>query len=202
MADQFRIAPVEPDQLKEIEDSAPEDLQQHLDLIKGGLDTVPELSEDMIYSAVTLRTLALKPELFRTWFLTEHYSIKQGELPTELKELLAAIISWEIEGEETPACTPYHEAAAQYEGLDAEMIELIREYEDSNDQLDDFEREIIDLGLKIVRDPQAVGDEDIESVREYGVTDEQLVELLSTALITQNLASVNQVFNLVEGADQ
>lgn len=202
MVDQFRIAPAEPDQLKEIEDSAPEDLQQHLDLIKGGLDTVPELSEDMIYSAVTLRTLALKPELFRTWFLTEHYSIKQGELPTELKELLAAIISWEIEGEETPACTPYHEAAAQYEGLDAEMIELIREYEDSNDQLDDFEREIIDLGLKIVRDPQAVGDEDIESVREYGVTDEQLVELLSTALITQNLASVNQVFNLVEGADQ
>lgn len=202
MVGQFRIAPVEPDQLKEIEDSAPEDLQRHLDLIKGGLDTVPELSEEMIYSAVTLRTLALKPELFRTWFLTEHYSIKQGELPTELKELLAAIISWEIEGDETPACTPYHEAAAQYEGLDAEMIELIREYEESNDQLDDFEREIIDLGLKIVRDPQAVSDEDIEGVREYGVTDEQLVELLSTALITQNLASVNQVFNLVEGADQ
>jgi alkylhydroperoxidase family enzyme len=202
MENQFRVTPAEPEQLKQIEDSSPESLQRHLDLIKGGLNTVPELSEDAMYSAVTLRTLALKPDLFRTWFLTEHYSIKQGELPTELKELLAAIISWEIEGEETPACTPYHEAAARYEGLDTEMIELIRGYEEGNEQLNSFKRDIIDLGLELVRDPQAITDEDIKQVREHGVTDEQLVELLSTALIAQNLATVNQVFNLFEGADQ
>lgn len=202
MSTQFRITPAEPDELRRIEDSASEDLRRHLDLIKGGLDSVPELSGEVMYSAVTLRTLALKPELFRTWFLTEHYSIKHGEVPTELKELLAAIISWEIEGEETPACTPYHEAAAQYEGLDPEMIELIRGYEESNEQLDSFERAVIDLGLASVRDPASVGDEDIERLREHGVTDDQLLEILSTALIAQNLASVNQVFNLVEGADQ
>jgi alkylhydroperoxidase family enzyme len=202
MGNQFRITPADPETLREIEDTAPEDLQRHLDLIKDGLETVPELSGDAIYSAVTLRTLALKPELFRTWFLTEHHSIKQGELPTKLKELLAAIISWEIEGDETPACTPYHEAAARYEGLDPEMIGLIWDYEASSDQLDPFERAVIDLGLKVVRDPKSVEDEDIERLREHGITDEQLVELLSTALIAQNLATVNQVFNLVEGADQ
>ena len=105
---------------------------------------------------MTLRTLALKPDLFRTWFETEHYSVKQGELPTSTKELLAAIISWEIEGEETPACTPYHEAAAKYEGADSETLKVVKDYEANRDMLSPDDRQLIDFGLKVAFQTQAI----------------------------------------------
>jgi len=95
----------------------------------------------------------------------------------------------------------FYNKSVRFEGLEADKIELIRNYEDRKDSLAEMERDLIDLGLKSALMPREVEDEDIEQVRRHDVTDNQLVELISTALIAYNLAAVNQVFNLVEGAD-
>ena len=104
MSTPFRITPAAPDELRAIEDAAPPALKAHFDLIKQGLEAIPGVPGEAIYGAVTLRTLALRPELFESWFLTEHFSVKHGEVQSSVKELLATVISWRNEGDETPTC--------------------------------------------------------------------------------------------------
>lgn len=203
MESPFRIVPADPSTLEKVEENASEPLSTHLDLIKDGLEELPGVPREALYSAVTLRTLALKPELFRTWFETEYYSVKEGELETSTKELLAAIISWKIEGEETPACAPYHEGAARHEGADPEALEVVQDYESNRDALGRDARKIIDFGLKVAFETDEITDAEVASLKsDLELSDGALVELVSTSLIASNLASVNQVFDLVEGADQ
>jgi alkylhydroperoxidase family enzyme len=195
----FRIVPADPEALRAIEADAPPALQEHFDLIKKGLEAIPGVPGDAIYGAVTLRTLALKPELFRSWFLTEHYSVKHGEISSSTKELLATVISWINEGDETPTCAPYHEGAARFEGADEAAILGARDWAKTRESVDPEVRDLVDFGVKVAFEPKAVTDEDVERVRAYGLSDAGLVELVSTALIAYNLSALNQAFNLIEG---
>lgn len=199
MSTPFRIQPAAPDALREIEDSAPPALKAHFDLIKQGLEAIPGVPGEAIYGAVTLRTLALRPELFESWFLTEHHSVKNGDVATSTKELLAAVVSWRNEGDETPTCAPYHEGAARFEGADEAAIAGASDWETTRLRLPAEVRDLVDFGVKAAFAPRDVTDEDVELVRGYGLSDAALVELVSAALIAYNLSALNQVFNLVEG---
>lgn len=196
----FRIQPAPPEALRAIERTAPEPLKHHFALIKKGLEAIPGVSGNAVYGAVTLRTLALKPDLFRSWFLTEHYSVKHGEIATRTKELLAAVVSWMNEGEETPTCAPYHEGAARFEGLPEETIAIARDWEGRRGEVGETERTIVDFGVQAAFHPTSVTTEDVERVRALGISDAGLVELVSAALIAYDLSALNRVFHLVEGA--
>lgn len=195
----FRITPADPDAVRAIEDDAPADLQTHFGLIRDGLEAIPGVPGEAIYGAVTLRTLALKPELFRSWFLTEYYSVKQGEIDSSTKELLATAVSWINEGDETPTCAPYHEGAARFEGAGEQAIESTRDWQAGRETVDSDVRTLVDFGIKAAFQPTAITDADVENVRALGVSDAGLVELVSSALIAYNLSALNQVFNLIEG---
>lgn len=197
---QFRITPASPEALHSLEDTVPPELKEHFDLIKGGLEAIPGVPAEAFYSAVTLRTLALKPDIFKSWFLTEYHSAKQGEVPSSHKELLATLVSLEIEEDETPACGPYHIGAARFEGADEDTIRGVTDFRTNRDQLPEELRVFLEFGLKAATKPKEVTDADVERIRGYGYSDEALVEIVSTALIAYNLASLNQVFNLEEGA--
>lgn len=199
MSTPFRIQPAAPDALREIEDTASPALKAHFDLIKQGLEAIPGVPGEAIYGAVTLRTLALRPELFESWFLTEHHSVKNGEIAKSTKELLAAVISWRNEGDETPTCAPYHEGAARFEGAEEAAITGTRDWDAVRLELPEEVRDIVDFGIKAAFAPRDVTDDDVEHVRRHGLSDAALVELVSAALIAYNLSALNQVFNLVEG---
>jgi alkylhydroperoxidase family enzyme len=195
----FRITPAEPEALRSIESDAPADLQTHFGLIKDGLEAIPGVPGEAIYGAVTLRTLALKPEIFQSWFLTEYYSVKKGEVATSTKELLATAVSWINEGDETPTCAPYHEGAARFEGAAEDEIASTRDWKVGRETVDSDVRALVDFGIKAAFEPTEVTDADVERVRALGLSDAGLVELVSSALIAYNLSALNQVFNLVEG---
>jgi alkylhydroperoxidase family enzyme len=199
VATPFRITPAAPEALRRIEDDAPADLKAHLDMIKRGLEAIPGVPGEAIYGAVTLRALALKPDLFRSWFLMEHYSVKQGEIESSTKELLAAVISWRNEGDETPTCAPYHEGAARLEGADETAIGVARDWEARRGLVSERQRDLVDFGVKAAFAPRQVSDADVARVRRHGLSDAGLVELVSAALIAYNLSALNQVFNLIEG---
>lgn len=199
MSTPLRITPAAPDELRAIEDTAPPALKAHFDLIKQGLEAIPGVPGDAIYGAVTLRTLALRPELFESWFMTEHFSVKHGEIESSVKELLATVISWRNEGDETPTCAPYHEGAARLEGADEDAIAGARNWADVRDSVPERVRDLVEFGVKAAFEPREVTDADVERVRAHGLSDPALVELASAALIAYNLSALNQVFNLVEG---
>lgn len=195
----FRIEPAAPEVVREIESEASPELREHFDLIKQGLEAIPGVPGEAVYGAVTLRTLALKPEIFKAWFLAEHHSAKQGEVDSATKEILATAISWINEGDETPTCGPYHEGAARFEGAEEDLIEGARSWDQARETAPEATRKIVDFGIKSAFHPTDVTEEDVEEIRALGISDAGLVELVGTALIAYNLSALNQVFNLVEG---
>lgn len=197
--DSFRVQIAEPDALRQIEKDAPSDLKHHFDLIKKGLEAIPGVPGEAIYHAVTLRALALKPSIFTSWFLTEYHSVKQGEVPSKVKELLATIISGINEEDECQACTPYHAGDARYEGASEAEIRAIARYEEEKEALDSATRRIIDFGIKSAFHPREVTNEDVAGIRDLGYSDAAIVEIVSSALIAYNLSALNQVLNLREG---
>src|SRR6056297_1914584 len=192
----FRIDLPDTDVLRQIENDAPPALKEHFDLIKGGLEAIPDVPGEAIYSAVTLRTIAHRPEVFIHLFLTEHYATKQGQVDTQTKELLALLISEEIEGQETPACGPYHAGAAQFEGASDDAVALVRDFDNRKHELPHRQRAAIEFGRKAALDPTEITDEDVAALKEQGFTDDQLVELTLSGLVAYTLAAVNQVFDL------
>lgn len=199
MTTPFRITPASSTDLHEIERTAGPELRRHFDLIKRGLEAIPGVPGEAIYGAVTLRTLALKPELFTTWFLTEYHSVKQGELDRGVKEVLATVIARTVEGTETPTCAPYHAGAARFEGAADNWIAAAEDWPGARATVPDRVRDLVDLGLKAAIAPREVTDDDVQRVRRHGVSDAALVELVSAALIAYNLAALNQTFDLIEG---
>lgn len=196
----YRITPADPERLLELDAEAPDVLRRHFELIRQGVRRIPgvpaEAAETGFETAPTLRALALKPQLFYSWFLTEYHSAKEGEVDSVTKELLAVAVSKRTEQDETVLCTPYHGGAARFEGAGDEEVAIAEDFERRGHELPERRRAVIAFGLKAAYAPTEVTDEDVEELRALGYGDAALVEIVSTALIAHNLAVVNQVFNL------
>jgi uncharacterized peroxidase-related enzyme len=190
------IAPTS--EIDRLDGEAPPVLQRHFELIRQGLRHIPGVPPDAarIEDAPTLRALALKPDIYYAWFLTEYHSGKEGEVENATKELLAIAASARNEADENVLCTPYHAGAAVFEGADASAVAIAQDFERRKDELPERQRIIVEFGLKAAYEPRAVTDEDVERVRALGLSDAALVEIVSTALIAHNLSAINQVFDL------
>lgn len=196
----FRLAPADPDVRRRLEADGPEELRTHFELIRGGLEAIPGVPGEAIYGAVTLRTVALRPDVFTHLFLTEHHAAKQGTVDKRVKELVSLLVADRIEGEETPACAPYHAGAASFEGAASDDVAIVQDFERRKDELEPAVRDAVDWAARSALDPRSITDADVERVRAHGYDDGQLVELATTALIAYVLSAINQTFDLREGA--
>jgi alkylhydroperoxidase family enzyme len=193
-----RISIAPTTEIDRLDREAPPVLQRHFDLIRQGLRQIPGIPPDAarIEDAPTLRALALKPEIYYAWFLTEYHSAKEGEVDSATKELLAIAASARNEADENVLCTPYHLGAARFEGADDDAVAIAADFEKRKHELPERQRTIVEFGLKAAYEPRAVTDEDVERVRALGLSDAALVEIVSTGLIAYNLSAINQVFDL------
>lgn len=195
----FRVELADPDQVRELEAQASDELKEHFRLIKEGLVAIPGVPAQAFYHAVTLRALALKPEIFYGVFLTEHRAMKKGEVDSDVKELMAVAISEENEGSQNPACGPYHAGAATFEGASTENIRAVQRFAQTKQDLPDRLRHPIEFGLKAAFRPREVTDEDVQGLKDLGYSDAAIVELIATAHVTYHLTSLNRILNLREG---
>ncbi len=196
----FRIELAEPDRLRELEENAPADLKDHFERIKDGLEAIPGVPRGAFYSAVTLRALALKPDIFYGVFLTEHHAMKLGEIPTQVKELVAIAVAKENEQERNAVCAPYHAGAARLEGANEGSILAISSGGAGQTDVDAATRTAVEFGVKAAFRPNQINDADVQGLRDIGYGDAAIVELVTTALITYFLSALNPIFNLTEGA--
>lgn len=193
-----RIAIAPKEEIDRLDREAPPVLQRHFELIRQGLRHVPGIPPDAakIEDAPTLRALALKPDIYYAWFLTEYHSAKEGEVDSATKELLAIAASARNEGDENVLCTPYHAGAARFEGAADDWVAIAQDFDRRKNELPERERTIVEFGLKAAYQPRDVTDADVDRVRALGLSDAALVEIVSTALIAHNLSALNQVFDL------
>ncbi len=198
-SDAFRIQLAEPERLRELEDNAPPELKRHFELIKDGLEAIPGVPRGAFYGAVTLRALALKPDIFYGVFQTEHHAMKQGEVPSRVKELIAIAVAKENEQELNAVCAPYHAGAARLEGANEEAILALSSGTIEQTDLDPATRIAVDFGVKAAFHPNQVKDADVQGLRDAGYGDAAIIELVATALITYLLSALNPILNLKEG---
>ena len=193
-----RISLAERSEIDRLDREAPPALRRHFELIRQGLRHIPGVPPDAarIEDAPTLRALALKPDIYHAWFLTEYHSAKEGEVDSGTKELLAIAASGRNEGDENVLCTPYHVGAARFEGAEDEAVSAAQDFERRKGELPERQRTIVEFGLKAAYEPRSVTDADVAAVRALGLSDAALVEIVSTALIAYNLSALNQVFDL------
>ena len=202
MADEgtgFRIGLAAPETLRELEEHAPPQLKEHFARIKDGLEAIPGIPRGAFYEAVTLRALALKPDIFYGVFLTKQGAMKHGEIPPHVKELVAIAVAKENERDSNPVCTPYHAGAARLEGADERSIRAVSSGVSSRTEIDDAARAAIDFGVKAAFHPRQINDADVERLHDLGYGDGAIVELAATALVTYLLSALNPILNLKEG---
>ena len=192
----FRIQLAEPERIRELEENAPPELKKHFELIKDGLEAIPGVPRGAFYDAVTLRALALKPEVFYGVFLTEHHAMKRGEIPSRVKELVAIAVAKENEQDRNAVCAPYHAGAARLEGANEDSILAISSGTPEQVDLDETTRAAIDFGVKAAFHPKQVSDADVRRLRDLGYSDVAIVELVTTALVTYLLSAMNPILNL------
>lgn len=195
----FRIQLAEPERLRELEENASPELKRHFELIKDGLEAIPGVPRGAFYGAVTLRALALKPDVFYGVFATEHHAMKQGEVPTRVKELLAIAVAKENEQELNAVCAPYHAGAARLEGANEDAILAISSGAPGQTELDPATQTAVNFGIKAAFHPNQVNDADVQGLRDVGYGDAAIIELVTTALITYLLSALNPILNLKEG---
>lgn len=196
---QARVTLAAPEALRAIEASAGPDLQHLFALMRQGVAAIPGVPAEALYDSVTLRALALKPDIFTNWMLGEYHALKRGEVPAQIKELLAAAVSTINEAGECVSCAPYHAGAARAEGASEAEIAAIERAPQIDEALAEPARTLIAFGIRCAYAPREVTDDDIAAIRRLGYSDAAVVEIAASALIAYSLSALNQILNLSVG---
>ena len=90
-------------------------------------------------------------------------------------------------------CVSFHATAMLNAGADDEQVEAALSFDPDKLELSDKERALFEYALKANGDPHAITKQDIDELREHGVTDWELVETIETV-------NTGNAFNVFAGA--
>lgn len=112
-----------------------------------------------------------------TWGLVSNVLVG-GALPRTIKEMLFVAISRD---RNCRYCEAAHIACCRMLGVDTRAIETVVQRLDSVEP--ETNRAILSFGLKCARNPQSLDDADFESLKRVGLTDTEVVEVISMAAL-------------------
>jgi uncharacterized peroxidase-related enzyme len=112
-----------------------------------------------------------------TWGLVQH-TLVGGSLPRTLKEMLFTAISAQ---RKCIYCAAAHLACCRMLGIDDDALAKLSSDVESIDP--PKAREIIKFGLKCARDPQSLTKADFAVLRKHGLSESEIVELISMSAL-------------------
>jgi AhpD family alkylhydroperoxidase len=181
--------------VRELEARGSADLRQFFELMRKGVEAIPGVPAEALYAAPTLQALAMRPGIFASWFEAEYHTLKRGEVPARLKELVALVVAKRNEEDVCSACAPYHAGAARFEGADAAEVEAATAYSERAGELSEALRATLDFGLKCAFAPKDITEAEMEGMRRLGYSDEALVEIAASALLAYSLSALGRIFD-------
>lgn len=134
-----------------------------------------------------ITTLARAPAAL-DGYLQLSQAIAGGRLSARQRELIAIAVA---EQNDCDYCLSAHAALGKLAGLNADTIEDARQ----GRATDPLEAAVIALALTIVRSRGGVSDAELESAREAGLDDEQIVEIVANVALNVMTNYVNRVAN-------
>jgi uncharacterized peroxidase-related enzyme len=110
-----------------------------------------------------------------TWGLVQNVLVG-GILPRTLKEMMFSAISRD---RECRYCEAAHLACCRMLGVDEATLKQL--VEDAGGLTPTKVRDIIAFGRKCARDPQSLGEADFQSLRQHGLSQSEIVEVIAMA---------------------
>jgi uncharacterized peroxidase-related enzyme len=124
--------------------------------------------------------LAVRPDILdATWDLTRTVLV-DGRLPNAVKQMIALSVSHQ---NACRYCSVVHRGALESAGVDPRIIDSCTSDPDTR-LLAEPHRGIVQFALKAAREPDAVDDEDFQRLRDHGLADEEIIEILMMAGFT------------------
>lgn len=118
-----------------------------------------------------------RPDILEaTWGMFKGIML-QGVLPPTVKQMISMTIAMQ---NNCRYCTVAHTKALEGMGVPTDVIESCAKDPDLA-QVPPPQRGMLKLGLKAARNPQSVTDEDLQTLRDYGLTDAEIVEVVMVA---------------------
>jgi uncharacterized peroxidase-related enzyme len=155
----MRISPV-------TEEEAQGRVKEIYDEIRAGFGRVPNL----------FKTMAHRPEILEANWSKVKAVLLTGKVPRETKELIAYAVS---QANECAYCVAAHGRMLEGLGFSRERIEKLGS-DIASAGLEEKERRIVQFCVQATRDPKRITDGDVEALKALGVTEEELVEIVST----------------------
>lgn len=124
------------------------------------------------------KAVAVSPAALAIYWDFQRSFYQHTTLPQSLTSMILYTIA---ETGNCQYCSATHELTCRTLGVDEETLSSL--VEDLGNVSPQRIQAIIEFALKVARDPQGLVPEDYERVREQGVTDEELVEIILIAAI-------------------
>ncbi|WP_458210403.1 carboxymuconolactone decarboxylase family protein [Haladaptatus sp. NG-SE-30] len=133
-----------------------------------------DLDDDLTLSKLWM-TFGNDPNLLDVVWEHTDYMYNGGELSFKLKSMISLVVATVMECE---GCRFFHESALKREGADADSIEDMKNLQIGEEKFSPSEYEILVFAEKAARDPYDVTDEEFERLREIGLDDGEILEVI------------------------
>jgi uncharacterized peroxidase-related enzyme len=104
-------------------------------------------------------------------------TILEGQLPRTVKEMIGVVVS-DVHGSEYAKQVHLHSLSVQ--GIHALWLQQLTEAEPAEGTLPDTLTTLVTFARKAAGNPHAIGEDDLTTLREAGLSDEECFEVIGT----------------------
>ena len=133
-----------------------------------------EMDEEMSLNKMWM-AFGRAPDVLEVFWPHMRDSYRGGSLPFELKSKVSLVTATVMECE---GCRFFHTDRLQREGVDEDEIEKMRKVEIEESAFSEREYEILRFAEQTADDFHSVSEADVERLREVGLSDAEIVELI------------------------
>lgn len=153
-----------------------------------------EMDEEMSLNKMWM-AFGQAPDVLEVFWPHMRDSYRAGSLPFELKSKVSLVTATVMECE---GCRFFHTDRLQREGVDDEEIERMRQREIEESAFSEREYEILQFAERIADDPHSVEEDDVARLREVGLSDAEIVELIDCIAVHVYTAIFQEATGVVE----
>jgi len=153
-----------------------------------------EMADEMNLNQMWL-AYGTAPDALEAFWPHMRDSYRAGELPFELKSKVSLVTASVMECE---GCRFFHSSRLAEEGVDDGEIRRMREVEIEESAFSKREYAVLRFAERLATDHHAIDESDIDRLREVGLSDSEIVELIDVVAIHVHTALFQAATGVVE----
>lgn len=152
-----------------------------------------DLDDDLALSKLWM-AFGNDPDLLELFWTHTDYMYNDGELPFEVTSMISLVVATVMDCE---GCRFFHESALEREGVDDSAIDAMKTLRIGEDEFTPREYEILVFAENAARDPYGITDGEFERLREIGLSEAEILEVIDCIAFHVYTAYVQAIAGIV-----